>query len=96
MISGLDGSLWVIRSTSATEVENPEWDPQSANNGFPTYWVEPMVADVFDADGRYLGPVKLPDGMTIFPPPVVTGDRVWAVSLHELGYQQLVRYSISR
>lgn len=94
IIPGMDHSLWVIRSTPAVEEPNPEWDSQKPDEGFPTRWVEPVVADVFDEEGRYLGPVRIPPEVRLFPLPVVTVDRMWAAAVHEMGYPQVVRYRL--
>jgi hypothetical protein len=52
--------------------------------------------DVFDADGRYLGPVRMPDGFTPQVEGVFTADEVLLrVAEPELGYHQVVRYRIA-
>lgn len=94
LFAGLDGSIWVLRSSVAVEEPNPDWDPQFPEEGFPTRWMAPRVTDVFDAEGRYLGPVKIPEAMSIYPSPVFTEDRVWAVSTHQLGFLQIVRFRL--
>jgi hypothetical protein len=94
LIAGADGTVWVIRSTVATEEQNPDWDPDRPEAGFPTRWVAPQVADVFDAEGQYLGPVNLPRELGLYPTPLVTAERVWAVVLHELGHAQVVRFRL--
>jgi hypothetical protein len=94
LLSGLDNSLWVVRSTTAVEEPNPAWDAQHPADGFPTRWVEPVVADVFDAEGQYLGPVKIPRELRLYPPPVVRSDRIWAAAFHESGHPQVVRYRL--
>lgn len=91
---GRDGTIWVHRHTAAVEVENPDWDPDRPDQGFPTSWSTPMVLDVFDADGRYLGPVKGPDRLRTWSGGVLTRDRVWAVVPHELGYDRVVRFRL--
>ena len=93
-LAGIDESIWVIRSTEAREVENPQWDPQAPDGGNPTRWVSPQVADVFDAEGRYLGPVKLPDDFSYRPPPLLSVGTVWAAAFHEMGHPQVVRYGV--
>jgi len=95
VFGGLDGSIWVLRSTVAVEEDNQEWDPERPERGSPTRWMGPRVADVFDAGGSYLGPVKIPEEMSLYPTPVLSAEAVWAVSTHELGFQQVVRYRLS-
>lgn len=94
VFAGLDGSIWVLRSTAAVEEENLAWEPQHPEDGFPTQWISPRVADVFDSEGRYLGPVKMPEAMRLYPSPVLSAESAWAVSMHELGYPQIVRYRL--
>jgi len=94
VFAGMDGSIWVFRSTVAVEQPDPAWDPQHPQDGFPTQWAAPRVADVFDVEGRYLGPVKIPDEMRLYPSPVFSEESAWAVSMHELGYPQIVRYRL--
>jgi sugar lactone lactonase YvrE len=55
--------------------------------------------DVFDAEGRYLGDVHLPD--VRLPPttpvrPIFEGDAVWILTNDEFDVPQVVRYSIRR
>lgn len=94
LLAGIDGSIWVFRATQATEVDNPDWDPQNPDSGSPTGWKSPMIADVFDAEGRYLGPVRMPEGATLYPNPLVSRTNVWMSGFHEMGHPQVVRYSI--
>lgn len=94
LLAGTDGSIWVIRSMEAREVDNPQWDARAPDEGHPTRWVSPQVADVFDAEGRYMGPINLPDDFSFYPPPLVSIDRVWAQAFHEMGYPQVVRYGV--
>jgi hypothetical protein len=65
-------------------------------------WVEPELAeaddrrvmDVFDADGRYLGPVRFPEALPPGNPVLIRGDRVYAVVLDEMEVPYVVRYRI--
>ena len=95
LLAGIDGSIWVLRHTESTEVENPNWDPQDPDNGPRTVWQSPMIADVFDTDGRYLGPVRMPEGTLLMYPPLLSSDRVWLQTFHEMGYPQVVRYRVA-
>ena len=45
---------------------------------------EPPAFDVFDAHGRFLGPVRVPATLAVEPEPVVRGGYVWAVTRDEL------------
>ena len=53
-----------------------------------------MIADVFDAEGRYLGPVRMPEGAVLYPSPLVSSTNVWMSGFHEMGHPQVVRFSI--
>lgn len=95
--TGVDGSIWVFREKVSVEEENPDWDPERPERGFPTRWRSLVVADVFDENGRYLGPVNIPESMSWFQPSPVPGrDWIWAATIHELGYPQVVRFRIDR
>jgi hypothetical protein len=100
LVAGADGTLWVFRHTPAAEEENPYWDPDRPETGPPTWWREPTVADVFDAEGRFLGPVAFPDELRfhssrgVYTPPILEEESVLAGALHELGHPQVVRYRL--
>jgi len=65
-------------------------------------WVEPTTADradqdrvfdIFDPEGRYLGRVRLPFSMG-YPPPVIRGDMIVAVTRDELEVPFVVRAKV--
>ncbi len=63
-------------------------------------WVEPMVFDVFEPTGRYLGRVRFPDGVgdTLLGPKIgfaIQGDTVWAVSYDQDDVPIVKRYRIN-
>lgn len=93
----VDGRIWVRRHVRgepipAAEIDEPD-DPDAPP---PLRWREPVVYDVFEPDGRYLGPVRTPEGYQTNPQPVIRGDHVWAVAEDELGVDYVVRYRIVR
>jgi hypothetical protein len=95
--AGADGTVWVRRHVRAVEEDNPGWNPDDPEAQPRTRWVEPLVFDVFDEEGRYFGPVRGPRGMQTWSTPVLTRDRVWAVVLNEdFGHPQVVRYRVGR
>jgi hypothetical protein len=67
-------------------------------------WVRPALPageagaafDVFDAEGRYLGRVRLPGGMDAHPAPVIRNDAVYGVARDSLDVQHVVRARIVR
>ncbi|TVP42121.1 MAG: hypothetical protein EA350_17380, partial [Gemmatimonadales bacterium] len=94
LVPGEDGTLWVFRPAPAVEEENPGHNPDNPMSS-PTQWVQPEpVADVFDADGRYLGPVRLPRGFASSRGPWLTTDAVVSVATHEMGHEQVIRYRL--
>ncbi len=75
-------------------VSAPDRSPCNADRkGEPmrTTWGEPIVWDVFEADGSYLGPVAVPDRTTLRK---MRGDRVWAVVRGESDEEYLMRFRL--
>ena len=66
-------------------------------------WVRPVVPerqtkrvfDVFDPEGRYLGPIESPVPLESYPRPLITPDTIYGVTLDELEVQYVVRVEIS-
>jgi len=94
MIVGRDGRLWVWPGHPREPIHLSEFPGK-------TYWVEPTTGtfDVFDPDGRFLGPVLLPDGVEYeWAPgngdPFFAGDTVWLVRRDSLGVQYVDRMRI--
>lgn len=93
--TGVDGTIWVFREGLSREEPNLDWDPERPTTGDETRWVAPVVADVFDSDGRFLGPVKFPGAVTwAYPHPVLSQESIWAATIHEAGFPQVVRYRL--
>lgn len=89
---GRDGRIWVQLHTAAVldgsvQLENPPKSPFDAGRR----WVEPVVYDVFEADGKYSGQVRFPNELTL---PVMRGDLVWAVVRDSDDVQTIKRYRI--
>jgi hypothetical protein len=96
LLPGEDGTLWVLRPTRSVSEPNPRHDPDNPATGPATRWVEEApVADVFDPDGRYLGPVRLPRGFSFWRTPWLSADVVVAVEAHPMGHEQVVRYRLA-
>lgn len=65
-------------------------------------WVLPQLAeaengrvlDVFDAEGRYLGSVRVPEKLGRSRPLLVRGDRLYTVVLDEMEVPYVVRYRV--
>jgi hypothetical protein len=95
--TGRDGRLWVLLHAPGQEIPAEEIveedDPQARP---PNRWREPVLFDVFEADGTYLGQATAPDGFSTYPTPIFDGDRVWAVVRDELDVQYITRFHVSR
>lgn len=68
---GDHGRLWVQLSQPGQPVAAV--DPSESPD-----WTEPVVFDLFEPDGQYLGRVAAPRGFLEYPTPVFRGDTVWA------------------
>ena len=82
-----DGRIWVRRHVTAVKQGEEEAEPDP---GRPPrrLWREPSVYDVFEADGTYLGEVRLPDRMRIS---WIGREHVWAVHSGEMDESYIVR-----
>lgn len=89
LLVGQGGRVWVQLHRPGRR--RPE--PPSARPGrpVPPRWVEPVVYDVFEPDGRYLGRLRAPQGFEVSPRPVARGDTVWGVVRGELGVERVAR-----
>jgi hypothetical protein len=89
-----DGRIWV-RVAAVAEVvpaaERPEPSPGAAPG--PEPWREPLVFDVFAADGRFLGTVRPPPRFTLSG---ARGDEVWGVIRDEFDVQYIAVLQIDR
>lgn len=91
--AGADGTVWVWVSQPGVQEEDPDYDPQDPES-VPDEWREPLLFDVFDEDGRYLGPVRPPEGFSPYPQPVATRDWVLATVRDELDVQRVVLFRV--
>lgn len=85
-----DGRIWV-RLHQPAELVTPE--ALGASEAEST-WREPIVFDVFEPGGRYLGQVHAPSGFRTLPQPVIRGDMVWAVVAEPGELPNVVRFRI--
>lgn len=83
------GRLWVRVARPGTPLPAAE-----RADGARSHVREPIVFDVYDGDGRYLGPVHAPDRLRLRPYPVIDGDRVWGVITDEAGVEYVARYRV--
>jgi len=89
------GRLWMLRAGEGERL--PE-----CNDGARTSsefrqapcWRDPMLVEVFGADGRYLGRASVPEEMRWSPAPYIRGDTVVAVAEDEAGTIMVKRYRL--
>jgi len=93
--AGEDGTVWVMVSQPAVKVEDPFFDSTDPE-AVPDEWREPILFDVFDDDGSYLGAVRAPDGLRGYPEPIFTRDWVLGTLRDELDVQTVVRFRVVR
>lgn len=55
---------------------------------------EPVVFDVFERTGEYLGQVETPEGFSVYPRPFIRDDKVWAVVRDEYDVQRIHRFRL--
>ena len=89
ILVGEDGRIWVRRSWQAEKGEAVQAPAQPGREPPPpTSWREPAVYDVFEADGSFLGSVRLPPRVSVS---VFRGDQVWGVRRGEFDESYVVR-----
>lgn len=93
LVPASDGRIWVALHGPGRLVEEARPDPQGGEDE-PAVWAEQVRFDVFDRDGRYLGQVEAPDGLSLSPQPVIRGDTVWAVVRDDLDVQRIGRFQL--
>ena len=84
---GRDGRIWVRLHSVAVKGE-VELESIGEDQPPPLTWREPLVFDVFEEDGTYLGEVRTPQ-RTSFS--VFDGDKAWGIRTGEMGEQYVVR-----
>jgi len=104
ILGSASGEIWVLRTTRTVRVadcvENPladqgVWDSPPFNER--SCWRDVYVADVFDAEGRFLGEVTPPPGAFTYPYPFAThidGPRLVMAVEDEAGVVRVKRYRL--
>lgn len=95
--AGEDGRVWVRLSMPAEPIPEDEREPEpdpGTNEPPPARFREPVVFDVFEPDGRYLGQVRAPRGFSTYPRPIFRGDHVWGVVRDALDINYIIRFRI--
>lgn len=89
--TGRDGSIWVRIARPGSPIPEP-----ARTAGAHTFVREPVVFDVFEPDGVFLGQVDAPAGLQLRPYPVLDRDHVWAVMHDDDGVSFVARLRIVR
>jgi len=95
IIPTVDGHFWVVRQMAGVPRDGCDPDPDDPF-GYDENpcWLELLVADVFDEEGRFLGPVPMPEGIRYHVRPYIRGDMVIAVLEDADGILFLRRYRL--
>lgn len=89
-----DGRIWVALYQPGRLRDDAADIPDVEESGFArSRWIEPLVYDLFEPDGRFLGTLPMPDR---FRPHFARGDLVWGVIRDELDVEYVVRYRLMR
>lgn len=91
--AGEDGTVWVRLHLPGIKVEDTAFDPADPD-AIPDEWQEPVLFDVFDADGSYLGAVRAPEGLAMYPQPIFTRDWVLGIVQDEFDVQTVVKFRV--
>jgi hypothetical protein len=104
ILGSASGEIWVVRNAPSVRVAECVEDPladQDVWNSTPfnqrSCWSDLYVADVFDADGRFLGEVAPPPGAFTYPYAFAThidGERVVMAVEDEAGVVRVKRYRL--
>jgi len=84
LLVGPDGTLWVQRIRTGDELGGPGFDMQDLGS---SEW------EVFDADGRYLGVVTMPERVQ---PMLIRDEAIYGLARDDLDVQTVVRLGIRR
>lgn len=97
ILAGQDGRIYVQLWMPGERIPDEELEtPEDPNAPPPDRWREPVVYDVFETDGTYLGQVRTPHRFATYPQPVFDRDNVWAVVTDDLEVEYVTRFRIVR
>jgi hypothetical protein len=96
-----EGRVWVARHTQARAVPETESEREVRLEGNrlrgvdrpPSEWWEPLVFDVIEPGGRYLGTVTLENHRTELSE--ARGTEIWVIEQGEFDEQYVVRYRVA-
>ena len=88
---GQDGRVWVQRHVTAERMGEPV--PATPERPPSLTWRERSVYDVFEADGTFLGEVRVPNATRLM---LARGERAWGTRTGEDGEVYVVRLRVQR
>lgn len=96
LMTSEEGRIWVrVHVASQRYMKAAEQRAEEARLERPVNpYREPVVFDVFDPTGEYLGRVETPAGFTTYPRPVIRDMTVWGVIKDELDVARLHRFRV--
>jgi hypothetical protein len=87
-----DDRIWVrVPRPGVKQDADPDARPDDRGRMPVAVWAEPLVYEVFEADGTFIGTVRLPDGFRLW---TMRGDHAWGVQRDELDVQYIVRLRV--
>ena len=87
LLPGPEGTIWVQRAAPPEAMRFDKLNMYRTDSFRGDGW------DVFDADGRYLGPVRFPSGVHLF---TIRDGLLYGVRLDELDVPSIVRFRLAR
>lgn len=90
---GRDGSVWALREGEAEDGDDPDFrpdDPSSVERRLKSR----LSFEVFDADGRFLGSVRLPNEVRLRPQPAFDQRGFVALTIDGGGVPRLARFDV--
>ncbi|HUG40272.1 MAG TPA: hypothetical protein VMM12_07300, partial [Longimicrobiales bacterium] len=95
ILTGRDGRIYVQLWQPGERIPEEEIETSSDPGAAPpNRWREPVVFDVFEEDGTYLGQIRPPARFQASPQPVFDRERVWAVVTDEMDVEYLTRFRL--
>ncbi len=92
IMMGEEGRIWVHQYVQA-ELRDPPPEPQTdASRPPPMRYREPIIFDVFEPDGTFLGTVRVPTGYSLYK---MRGDLAWGRKVGEFNESYVVRLRIA-
>lgn len=96
LLIGEEGRIWVrVAAPSERYMSDAERRAEEERLERPVNpYRSPVLFDVFEPSGEYLGRVEAPVGFQTYPRPVLRGRTVWAVVTDELDVARLHRFEL--